>query len=499
MLRSLELDLGYDAVRRDYTQLALAMAVTEASKGATTDLSRRQPMKLTISGDPRKPVNTHAKDRQLDINDHIINFLEDHAPIDGDTFGPNEKPPELKYDAKGIAILDRNKLPKGTKDSTVKRPVVAADVLERKELQVEFNVYMAKHGHNVNIDCGDHEISPNRHDAVKGPYADKIKEAYQLFRTAYEAKGRLPATRDPLPTPAERCAYIIRNDSHFPESKEVHKKWDRFPIKAAPWPTMTLLAEYNDPLREREEIWQRFTDKGETVMYGEYIDGIAQQFDFQSARRLSPYAFTYGTYQMMYKDGGVCGTMANMEVRTRNSLGTPACTAGQPGHCALIRFALDKKGNFYKCHGGQYATGDDGKTHPHANWIFGDTDARRDMAWHLSVAYGVNAGFQSYLDSMVALQIYKYLPAPKQKERGVALLQSGLGLNRYNIALVEAATNVGDANNGLNELGSFLKKSLEEHGEKPGCPAKGLYNTTVEEILQKHGATMEADDKVAAK
>ena len=44
---------------------------------------------------------------------------------------------------------------------------------------------------------------------------------------------------------------------------------------------------------------------------------IAQQFDMQSARRLSPFAHSYGSIEMMWKDGGVCGTMGNIGARTR--------------------------------------------------------------------------------------------------------------------------------------------------------------------------------------
>lgn len=490
-LRALELDLGRDAVRRDYTQLALAVAVSEAHGGMSADLSTRSPLQLTISGDPRHPVDTHAKDRPLDVNDHIINFLEDHASIEADVFGTNEGPPELKTDPQGVGILERDRASKGEKK--VKRGVLAADVLESKQLQDEFNAYMAAHGQQVRIDCGDHVIVPDQHEMiVKSPYADGIKKAYELFRKAYEAKGRLPAARDANATAAERCAFIIRNDSHFPEAKESQRKWERFPVKTAPWPTMTLLAQASEPLREREEVWERFVEKGEAITYGEYIGGIAQQFDYQSARRLSPYPFTYGSFQMMLKDGGVCGTMATMSTRTHIALGTPACTAGQPGHCALIAYDLDKKTHAFRCKGEQYVTAGDEGTHPHANWIFGDTDAKRDMAWHQSVAYGVNAGFQSYLDSMVALQIYKQLPKAEQKAQGLTLLQSGLDANRYNLAIIEAAVANGDAKGELNALGTALERSLKEHGNSAGCPAKGLYTTTVEQLLAKHGGTMEA-------
>ena len=47
-----------------------------------------------------------------------------------------------------------------------------------------------------------------------------------------------------------------------------------------------MLAADDQPLREREEIWSKYRDEGEFKTYGEYIGGIAQQFDMQSARRV---------------------------------------------------------------------------------------------------------------------------------------------------------------------------------------------------------------------
>jgi hypothetical protein len=496
MLRSLELDLGQKAVRQQYTQLALAMAVVEAANGPTADLTPRQPIQLVIPGDPRKPVDTHAKDRPLDVNDHIINFLEDHAPIDGDTFGAHERPPELKYDSKGVAIMDTAKVAKGT-PAKVKRAVLAADVIESAPLQKEFNAYMQAHGQSVRIDCGDHVISPNQHEMIKGPYADGIMAAYKLLRAAYEAKGRLPAARDTLATPAERCAFLIRNDQSRLSGEIPKRKWPQFPL-TAPWPTLTLLAAASEPLREREEIWRRFVDTGEMIGYGEYIDGIAQQFDFQSARRLSPYPFTYGTFQMMLKDGGVCGTMANMGVRTHTALGVPACTAGQPGHCALISWSFDEKTRTYVCHGEQYATGGDDDTHPHVNWVFGDTDERRDMAWYQSVAYGVNAGFQSYLDSMIALDIYRALSDAERKEYGLTLLSGGLDANPYNIALVEAAVKgIPDYAQGTAFVQHFNSLFVPQR-ERPGCPVKGLYIATAGKLTGKPLAALKPAGKEVA-
>jgi hypothetical protein len=484
MLRSLELDLGQDVVRRKYTQLALATAVVFAKDGEKADLTPRAPLKLVIGGDPRKPVNTKDSNRTLDLNDHIINFLNDNTLEEDVVVGQKEELPELKYDSKGIAIpppKGKRKMIPVTEKRT--RTLYAADVIASKAWQEKFNAYLKAHGQTVQIDCGDKIVHWKSHDMVRGERHKKIAEAFKMFRTAYEAKGLLPAERDPIPTPAERCAYLIRNNEYkFPTDV----KWPRYPL-TAPWPTLTLLVENNQPLREREERWLAFRDKGEFRSYGEYIGNVAQQFDMQSARRIKEYPFTYGTIQMMLKDGGVCGTMANIAVRSHCTLGTPACSAGQPGHCALIVFAFDQKTVKYRCHGGQYATGGDAQTSPHGTWAFGDVDARRPMVYHQSIAWSVNRGLQSYLDSTVAHTFFKQLPDLDQRAYGLELLQSAAALCPYNILLADDAITTGINPTALVAFWKTLKPAI----------AEALYITTIKAKLFARLAALPVPGDVA--
>jgi hypothetical protein len=479
MLRSLELDLGVQAVRKDFTQLALAMAIVHAAEAKDADLTPREPLKVVISGDPRKPVNTKDPSRQLDLNDHIINFLNDNTLEEDVVVGHKDEPPPLKYDDKGIAIPP----PKNAKPVNVpitekrRRSLYAADVIASKAWQEKFNAYMKKHGQEVSIDCGDQLVSWISKAAVRAE-CKQINDAFVMFRTAYEAKGLLPAARDPLPTPGESAAYYIRNNSYvFPEEVRSQRNWPRYPL-TAPWPTLTLLAADSQPLREREERWLAFRDKGETRTYGEYIGPIAQQFDMQSARRITPHPFTYGTYQMMAKDGGVCGTMANMGVRTYNTLGIPSCTAGQPGHCALILFACDPKTQLYDCKGGQFATGGPDKTSPHTPWVFGDTDARKGMLYYQTIAWAVNFGLQSYLDSTIAYQLFRTLPEADRTAHGLDLLDSALARNPFNILLADAAqAQAATPQDQIRFWHGFQRRLAAV--TQPGCPKDGLYNQTV--------------------
>jgi len=495
-LYSLRLDLGRARFEK-YRQLALAAAIVHAKRDAKADITPRDPLKLVISGDPRKPINTKEPGRELDKNDHITNFLNENTIEEDVVVGHEEVVPELKYDERGIAIP----APKEEKPKKVpviekrKRSLYASDVLASKALQTQFNAYMKSKGHPVEIDCGDRVIHWKSCDAVHGQQKKNVAAAYEMFRAAYEAKGLLPAQRDPAPSPAERCIYIIRNDEHqFPAETQAERKWPRFPI-TAPWPVLTLLVDDDQPLREREERWIAFRDRGEFKTYGEYIGGIAQQFDMQSARRLKPYPFTYHTVQMMLKDGGVCGTMAAISARSHIALGIPACQAIQPGHCAMVAFQYDPKRKIYLCKGGQYATGGDEKTTPFPRWFFGDvakdyprdpgfevpSNPRKPMVYHQSIAWAVNHGMASFLDSTMAHRVYQLLEEAERKGTGRKLLTSGLAINPYNFLLTDAAQAAAATAQEQVQFWRTFWATLQAAGDKAGCPADGLYSQTVKQ------------------
>jgi len=493
-LYSLRLDLG-KAKFEEYRQLALAAAIVSAKEEMEADVTPREPLKLVIPGDPRKPVDTKDPNRELDINDHIINFLNENTIEEEVVVGYKEEQPELKYDERGVAIpAPKNKKAKKVPIiETRARSLYAADVIASTDLQQKFNAYMKAKGQDVQIDCGERIIHWNSRDMVRGQQYKKINEAYLMFRRAYEAKGLLPAKRDPFPSPAQRCAYLIRNNEYeFPPELRAERKWPRFPL-TAPWPILTMLAANRQPLREREERWIAFRDKGEFKTHGEYIGGIAQQHAMQSARRLKPYPFTYATIQMMLKDGGVCGTMGAISSRSHNILGIPASQAIQPGHCAMVAYRYDPKSNTYSCKGGQYATGGDDRTTPFTPWPFEEVfkrtgrkngyevsfHQRKPMVYHQSVAWAVNYGVQSYLDSTMAYALFRLLPEARRQTDGVKLLESGLALNPYNFLLVDAAQSTVDTPQGQIRFWRSFQATLTSSAGKPGCPTEGLYNATV--------------------
>ncbi|MDI9403222.1 MAG: hypothetical protein QM516_05060 [Limnohabitans sp.] len=507
-LRSLEIDLGEDTVRRDYPQLALAFAVQDSyaardAKGTPRndadgakppaelpDVSPRTSLSLVIPSDPRTPVNTKDPSRALDRNDHIINFLEDHAEIEAD-IRVKELPP-LEYDENGVAK------PQGKAVAVMKKELrkpVAADVIASRALQEEFNAYMAAHGHaDVTIDCGDRVVHWYSEAAISDKdLRARIKAAHDLFHDAYRAKGRMPAERDRAPTPAESMAWFIRNDRHaFDDATRDARKWPRFPLNA-PWPVLLMLAADDQPLREREEIWTKFRDEGEFRTYGEYIGGIAQQFDMQSARRVAPLAFNYGSIQMMWKDGGVCGTMGNIGARTHRIVGQPASTAGQPGHCAIVFMEHDAKTGEFRCKGGQYATGGDEVTTVHAGWNYDDIGGRKPMVFHQSIAWAVNrdraAESTTFLETLAMRRMFDALPESERAATATAFAEAGLARNPCSLVVYDGAVRAANSTETALALADLASRTLDA---LPAASIPPLYRSTLRDLAHARIAALPA-------
>ncbi|MEZ6037727.1 MAG: hypothetical protein R3F29_09625 [Planctomycetota bacterium] len=501
-LRSLEIELGEQLVRRDYPELALAFAVQGSyrapskkaggwndgddggpSERPLPDLSPRPAATLVIPGDPRVKVDTKATDRQLDVDDHVINFLEDHAPIEVEV--TTKELPPLEYDDQGVA-RPRGKAVTVTKKVT--RPLVGADVIADPALQLEFNQYLAGKGHpEVQLDCGDHVVHWKSSEAVHDKVQrERIAAAHELFHRAYRNKGRMPAERDRAPTPAESFLWFVRNDREaLSLAQQQALKTARFPL-SAPWPLLLMLVADDQPLREREDIWRQFRDEAVFRTYGEYIGGIAQQFDMQSARRVSPYAFSYGSIQMMWKDGGVCGTMGNIGARTYRIAGVPASTAGQPGHCAIVRMEFEPKDGSYRCVGGQYATGGDEVTTVHAGWNFDDVGGRRPMVFWQTVARGVSRDVAAFVDGLVLRRMWDAASPEAKAAGGEAFAAAALQRDPFALAAVLGAIDAaGSAAHAL-AIGEVFAKAVPDDKELQ------LYRDTVRDLVHQRVLTLPA-------
>lgn len=506
MLRSLEIDLGPEIVRGEFEPLALAFAMHASyarPRAAASpwndgdhdpagdwlpDVTPRPPLQLVIPGDPRQPVDTKATDRPLDVDDHIVNFLQDHAPIEVEV--DVEELPPLEYDERGVA-KPRGKARQVRKKVT--RGLVAADVIASAALQQEFHAYLAAHGHpEVRIDCGDQVVHWHATAAVADAgQRQRIAAAHERFVRAYRNKGLLPAARDRAPTAAESLAWYVRN-----ARSALPHRYPLFP-SAAPWPLWLMLAADDQPLREREAIWQSFVATGTYKTYGEYIGGIAQQFDMQSARRVAPLAFDYGSIQMMWKDGGVCGTMGNLGARTYRILGVPASTAGQPGHCAIVYFEFDSATGRYRCRGGQYATGGDEVTTVHAGWHYDDVGGRRGMVFHQSVAMGVNRGLPSFVHTLVLRRMFDAARQRGEVVDGAAFVSASMSHNPFALAAVlgaiDAASDVGAA---LAVHDAFTAGLHAATARDESREDTGLYAATVRDLVHARIQALPAPDGV---
>lgn len=453
-LRSLEIDLGPQDVREKHLQLALALTdkyahlldpVTLVNPAIGVSLRERGRFQLRISGDPRVRVDTHPTERPLDLNDHIINFLEANPVVS------EVKTTKVVNGAKVVSVARQS------------RPAYACEVMSQPALQEAFNKYMKEHGQSVAIDCGN-SISP------WSPKKGGIMQAFKLFLDAYQAKGLLPRRGDPAPTPVEKAAYLIRNDNfRFPEN--VKRSWPRFPLNA-PWPVLDYLVSDGTTLREREFIWERFRDHNIAVGYGAYIGGIAQYPPFVKARRLQPFDFAYDTYPMRLKDGGVCGTMSNIGRALNIALGVPANQASQPGHSCFVAVG----GNDHKGYGlsiGQSATGGPAST---------GVSGRGSYLNEAIKFYPVNYGLLPYLDARIVQQVAAMLPENTPVKHRLTLLRDGFTANPYNLAIVTA---IQDALASPLQQVAFwqLFDTTLNAIDKPGCPKTSHYNTVVRQQL----------------
>ena len=104
---------------------------------------------------------------------------------------------------------------------------------------------------------------------------------------------------------------------------------------------------------------------------------------------------------------------------------------------------------------------------------------RKPMVYHQSLAWGVNYSLPSYLDGTVAHAVFRLLPKDRRRTHGMKLLKSALALNAYNFLLVDAAQDTAATPQEQILFWKSFLAALKPVAGKPGCPAEGLYNTTV--------------------
>jgi hypothetical protein len=192
---------------------------------------------------------------------------------------------------------------------------------------------------------------------------------------------------------------------------------------------------------------------------------------------------------MMWKDGGVCGTMGNIGSRTHRIVGQPASTAGQPGHCAIVFMEYDPKTKEFHCKGGQYATGGDEVTTVHAGWNYDDKGGRRPMVFHQSVAWGVNEGLPSFVESLAMVRAFDAMPAEERARECVPFVKAALAENAFALAAITSALeSAPDARSAL----AIADACADRFARTTDEGRHALYRSTVRDLAHARVAALPA-------
>ncbi|MCW3054682.1 MAG: hypothetical protein JWN14_3852 [Chthonomonadales bacterium] len=260
------------------------------------------------------------------------------------------------------------------------------------------------------------------------PFGERLKNAMILL-------GQRPADRDPKPTTAAWVRHLVAVQESRPISVPKGMSWPLFPVDSAPWPLLMSLAR-GVPLREADYIWETYQglhgeDRYHT--YGPYHGDEEMMPDC-----LKPSSWFWDAFPDRIIHGGICGPLSKNTVELYSSLGKPALLAGQPGHGNLMVFqyvggawTADIEQDFA---GGPLATC--------AQWYFDeefDTQVNfRDLyTWSWSdyqfgLALAMNLGVKSYMDTRIAANINRAMPAADKPTVGVHLLRSALLSSPFN-------------------------------------------------------------------
>ena len=425
-LYSLELDVGKKIARAN-PQLPLAAAVLHQHRAHEWDIDPHSPIELKIPECPITPVDTRDPNRTLDVNDHIINWLNEDYKIQLARDDERLRPPRHKKDG-NISLFDFME-----DDEWETEGFIASDVIKSDELKRRLMAYCASKGAPLDLPLSEEHVPPDWVGVYGAEFKSaQAKEVFSILKNSYVEKGLLPAEKDPLPTPAERILWLNHVASRSP-----------FPVTKAPWPITILLFERSIPLRSADEIWTAYRKTGRFKTYGNYVGDVAQDGVALNATDCRPFPFAYGSWQDLVKNGGVCGRMANIAVGTYAACGIPATTAGQPGHCALISIKEGSDTDFRIRIEQSVTAGPDG-TSVKRRWPFYDGKyASNQYVYSESICRAINVGFKEYLNASIMYNIYRLVPEEVRAQHGITLLTSGLRENVHHIGLLDALREVG--------------------------------------------------------
>jgi hypothetical protein len=449
LLRSLEFDLGKEDMRAHLpvvlaTVMLHAAEVDPANPEALphVSLEPREPMAVKIPESTMDKVNTRPTDRPLDINDHIINFMEEE---------------EVVENGKVVSTKLRDE------------PIRACDIVASNALQKAFNTYMQGKVEGFKpLVCG--ESLNWRYGGVSWrlPERGELGRAWNLFYEAYTTKGRLPEYRDPTASPVEWLVYQINNaktrDVELPDV----------------WPYAMYLMSNRQPLRESEYVWNEEVAKGLSAMrYVDYAGKIAQDPSMLKLRRMTAFDYAYGSLPMQRKDGGVCGTHTSTGLKAGAALGLCILNCSSPGHSYPGRLSGTADGTYSATFAN---TG--------VQWYFGEDKPEGTGKSNklISLAAAMNWGIQGFLDSQLGWTMYLQLSDDDRAAHGQTLLKSSLMLNPYNYSLAQATLATTETAQDLIGFWEAYRSAIDSAKDKNGCVQDG---PIIDEVWLKISAGFE--------
>lgn len=249
------------------------------------------------------------------------------------------------------------------------------------------------------------------------------------------AKGIRPTQRSSAPSIAAYIQALAKKiETPLDLSAASDKKgklieWPMFPVAKAPWPVLMGLG-LTWPLDESQYIFEKLQGRhGERRLhlYGPY----RKAGDEMTVASLTEIPWASSAWPQQILTGGVCGTMSTLAAGSYISLGVPMFKTGQPGHGNLLSYRANPDGSFY-ARVEQSASAD--PTGTYCTWPLGD-DAHgrtRFAECHMGLALSMNKGLDTWMQSRLALTVFRSMPPEQRLGQGRKILAASLRANPFN-------------------------------------------------------------------
>lgn len=298
----------------------------------------------------------------------------------------------------------------------------AIDIYEQKDVQQQLFQYLKTH------DVPSESISR----------LEKPRRLGEALKSAMVLLGQRPATRQAPPELATWLKHLAKVYESTPQIPKDDGKdpdrWPLFPMARAPWPLLMPLSRPL-PLDEAKYIYEKFLGQHGSDRYHTY--GPYRKYDAQVRAELQPSPWHWGAWPDRIVHGGVCVVMSGIAIDTHRALCEPAVPAGQPHHSNLISYHVED--GKWSAHVDQAFAG--GPPVTHALWLFKDVrdgparlvkKSHAGAEYHLGLGAALNVGLRSYIDSRIAVHLYRSLPDEDKRTLGGKLLTSATRLNPFN-------------------------------------------------------------------